>query len=87
MSDKNAQLEIAYYDAEDLKQWWPGICPECGWRGLSRDAAGGQQFGDTGDYAEVTCPACEERGEHEWYPPELEDDLKFETIPVEAPSV
>lgn len=46
------------YTAEELSKWWPACCPKCGWRGLSRDAAGGGQIADTGDYDDIVCPEC-----------------------------
>lgn len=30
------------YTEEELSEWWPAICPECGWKGLSRDCEGGR---------------------------------------------
>lgn len=47
-----------FYTVEELKRWWPARCPECHWRGLSRDAAGGGSIADTGDYDDVVCPKC-----------------------------
>ena len=35
------------YTAEELKEWYLAVCPKCGWRGLSREALGGQ-IADTG---------------------------------------
>lgn len=54
------------YTADEMKKWWPAVCPKCGWEGLSRDCDGGGAMADTGDYAEVVCPACFERGD--WVP-------------------
>jgi hypothetical protein len=48
------------YTADELKQWWPAVCPKCHWKGLSRDCAGGGQIADTGDYDDVSCPICGE---------------------------
>ena len=31
---------------------------KCNWRGLSRDAAGGNAIADTGDFDDVICPKC-----------------------------
>lgn len=50
------------YTADELRRWWPAVCPACGWRGLSRDCAGGQPIADTGDYGDVLCPTCLEAG-------------------------
>jgi hypothetical protein len=49
------------YTAEELKRWWPAICPKCGWRGLSRDCKGGEQNYDASDYADCICPLCYEK--------------------------
>ncbi len=50
----------AKYTKEDLKKWWPAVCPGCGWKGLSRDCYGGGQIADTGDYDDLSCPECVE---------------------------
>lgn len=59
-----------FYTAEELERFWAAICPFCGWRGLSRDCAGGMQIADTGDFDNVVCPVCHARGE--WV--SVEDD-------------
>ncbi len=46
------------YTKEELKKYWPAHCLECGWKGLSRDCAGGDAMADTGDFSEVICPEC-----------------------------
>lgn len=38
--------------------YWPGVCTNCGWKGASCDAAGGESIADTGDYSDVVCPVC-----------------------------
>lgn len=73
------------YTAEELIKWWPAKCPECGWRGLSRDAAGGEAMGATGDFCEVVCPRCLENGFSfdVWFggwAPGVEDDAEPETV-------
>jgi hypothetical protein len=50
------------YKAAELKQWWAAICPACNWQGLTRDAAGGGQIADTGDFADPICPECIKTG-------------------------
>ncbi len=52
------------WTSEELKRWWVGICRKCGWEGLSRDAVGGRQIADTGDYDDVCCPQCDKHGIH-----------------------
>lgn len=54
------------YTAEELKHWWAAICPACGWRGLTRDAAGGGQIADTGDSSDPICPECFKSGDGEY---------------------
>ena len=49
------------WTTEELKKWWVGKCPQCGWEGLSRDAAGGGAIADTGDYDDVICPECDKQ--------------------------
>lgn len=49
---------IIKYTEKELRDWWPAICPECGWRGLSRDCTGGRPIADTGDCDDVLCPIC-----------------------------
>lgn len=47
------------YTEEELKKYWIAKCPRCGWEGLSRDCAGGdEQIADTGDYRDPLCPEC-----------------------------
>lgn len=43
---------------DELKVYWRAYCPHCGWKGLSRDCAGGMAIADTGDYGDVICPKC-----------------------------
>jgi|GEM_PF-5865700 len=40
------------------KKYWVTCCPECGWKGLSRDCGGFGQIADTGDYDDGYCPRC-----------------------------
>lgn len=49
------------YTDDELRRWWIGRCPKCGWAGLSRDAAGGEAIADTGDFDNVCCPVCYEQ--------------------------
>jgi phage FluMu protein Com len=46
------------YTEEELKKYWKVKCPRCGWKGLSRDCAGGNAIADTGDYDDILCPEC-----------------------------
>jgi hypothetical protein len=46
------------YASEDLQKCWPVKCAECGWRGLSKDCAGGGSIADPGEHDEVVCPEC-----------------------------
>lgn len=66
--------ETRVYTKENLVKWWPAYCPKCGWRGLSRDCAGGGSLGDSGDYDDVVCSACLKDRE-DWIP--VEDDENY----------
>jgi len=46
------------YTKAELKKYWIARCPECGWKGLSRDCNGFAPIADTGDYDDGTCPRC-----------------------------
>lgn len=46
------------YTKDELAVFYPVFCPSCGWKGLSRDTAGGGQIADTGDYDDIYCPMC-----------------------------
>ncbi len=37
---------------------FPAYCVTCGWHGSSYSCGGGTPIADTGDYSELTCPAC-----------------------------
>ncbi len=70
-NEKNEQKNTAVvsaanncYTSEELKKWWVAECPKCGRTGLSRDAAGGGQIADTGDYGDVICPVCIEKDDY-----------------------
>ena len=79
MSDREpTEPVILTYSEADLLKWWPAVCPACGWRGLSRDCAGGHPIADTGDYSEVVCPECLKK--EEWI--EVQDDEDYEAIPA-----
>lgn len=39
--------------------YYPCVCGNCGWKGPSSEAAGGDPIADTGDYSDVVCPICE----------------------------
>lgn len=54
----NETMESTKYTKEELAKWWIGRCPLCNWKGLSRDASGGEAIADTGDYNDVVCPEC-----------------------------
>ncbi len=71
------------YTEIELRTWYLCKCPQCGWRGLSRDCAGGGQFADTGDYNDVVCPVCIEQ--EKWIPVE-DDDEEDSPIEVEPSS-
>jgi hypothetical protein len=43
---------------EEDKSHFPTECNECGWIGSSKDAGGGGQIADTGDYHDICCPCC-----------------------------
>lgn len=59
------------YTDEELQKWWPASCQKCGWQGLSRDAEGGGQIADTGDFHDVVYPECYKQ--EEWRPLQEED--------------
>jgi hypothetical protein len=39
--------------------YWQATCMDCGWAGSSALCNGGHSIADTGDYSEITCPACD----------------------------
>jgi hypothetical protein len=45
------------YTDEEKDKYWEFEC-ECGFRGLSLLANGGDQIADTGDYSDCSCPCC-----------------------------
>jgi hypothetical protein len=47
------------YTKLELTKWWAAKCTKCDWRGLSRDALGGEAIADTGDHNDCICPKCE----------------------------
>jgi hypothetical protein len=70
----NEDKLMTQYTSESLKKWWPAVCLECDWHGLSRDAAGGEALADTGDFADVVCPDCGTP---------LEEDKDIEVVDVD----
>lgn len=38
--------------------YYPAICGNCGWKGMSSLCGGGGQIADTGDYSDPECPKC-----------------------------
>lgn len=52
------------YTKEELDKYWLTRCPECGWKGLSIDCAGGNQIAGTGDYDDAVCPECVKKDKH-----------------------
>jgi len=40
------------------KPCYPAECTDCGWIGSSGHLDGGYAIGQTGDYADVSCPSC-----------------------------
>lgn len=64
------------YTSEELKVWFPVVCPKCGWKGLSRDTKGGNSIADTGDYSDIVCPVCLDNYETgEWIP--VNEDMDY----------
>lgn len=52
MEDSNA-LDFSH------RVWWVAKCRSCRWIDMSDKLAGGEAIADTGDYADVRCPACD----------------------------
>lgn len=46
--------------------FYPAICGNCGWKGMSSLCDGGGQIADTGDYDDVICPKCGRQTINEW---------------------
>ncbi len=68
---------LGEYTDRELEEYYPCNCKKCGWLGLSKDAAGGNQIADTGDYGDPECPECGTTDidvEKEWH--QIEDSLK-----------
>ncbi len=40
-------------------EYWAATCMDCGWAGSSALCGGGHSIADTGDYSDITCPACD----------------------------
>ena len=51
-------IEWPQYTGIELISYYKVYCPKCGWKGLSRDTAGGNAIADTGDYSDIVCPEC-----------------------------
>lgn len=47
-------------------KYFPVVCPECKWQGMSNETSGGEQTPGGDDYGDIVCPECiAPNGKHE----------------------
>lgn len=66
----------------DKENYYPALCGNCGWKGMSSICGGGDAIADTGDYSDPCCPKCERETINDYCGVELLNDGYYQQSSV-----